>query len=82
MAPSASATASMSSSVPIEIRRHWDSSAAPDTSRTRMPCSSKSRWKTVRAACRSNRSRKKLAALGNAFSPRSARSRVVSRSRY
>ena len=48
MAPSASATASMSSAVPIEIRRHWDSSAAPDTSRTRMPCSSKSRWKTVR----------------------------------
>ena len=47
--PSASATASVSSAVPTEIRRHCASSAAPDTSRTRMPCSSSSRLKHLRA---------------------------------
>ena len=52
ISPSASATASMSSAVPTEIRRHCASSAAPDTSRTRMPCSSSSRRNTSRAGSR------------------------------
>ena len=37
VSPRAASTASMSSSVPIEIRRHSERSVPPETSRTRMP---------------------------------------------
>ncbi len=66
---SALSTASMSSSVPIEIRRHSASSAAPDTSRTRMPCSSSSRRKTSLAGRARHRISTKLAAVGNTSMP-------------